>query len=496
MKTHKIQIINPRVRFAPSPTGYLHIGSARTVLFNWLVAKKYGGKFILRIEDTDLERSKPEFEKDITDGLKWLGLFWDEGIEVGGSFGPYRQSENLKTYEKYLRQLIEQNKAYYCFCTEDELEAKRQEMASRGEAPRYDGHCRRLSSEEVQKKLKSSISFVIRFKMPDKKIVFNDLIRGKVEFDAGLIGDPIIAKNFKAPLYNFTVVVDDYNMRISHIIRGEDHLSNTPKQIALYEALNWPVPLFGHLPLILDEKRAKMSKRFGTVAISEYRKEGYLPGALVNFLIFLGWHPEEKPGSGVKEVLTKEELIEQFSLDRVQKAGAVFNIDKLNWLNSEHIKRLEIDELTELAIPFLADVFGKKITEDIAYLKKVVDLYRERIKKLSDLPALVGYFFELPDYPAEFLYWQNMNKEELTANLDFLINLLSNLEEENFTQKQLEAILMPETEKRGRGQLFWPLRMALSGVKNSAGPFEIMNIVGQKETLRRLESARQKIKRC
>lgn len=493
MMTSKLQINKPRVRFAPSPTGYFHIGSARTALFNWLVAKKYGGKFIIRIEDTDVKRSKPEFEKDIIDGMKWLGLFWDEGLEMGGEYGPYRQSENFNIYEKYLRQLIDAGQAYYCFCSEEELEAKRQDALSRGEMFIYDGHCRNFSPEEVQKKLENKESFVIRLKMPEKKFIFNDIIRGKIEFDGDLIGDQVIAKNFHLPLYNFTVVVDDHNMEITHVIRGEDHISNTPKQIALYEALGWPAPVFGHLPLILDVNRAKLSKRFGAVAVNEYRRDGYLPEALVNFLVFLGWHPEEKTGEGAKEVLSKEELIQQFSLERVQKSGAIFNVEKLNWLNGEHIKKMPLNDFTEQAVLFLIPALGEKVTKDIDYLKKVLALHQERVKKLSELPNLVGYFFDLPDYPSELLYWQDMTKADLAINIDLLINLFSNLEEANFTKKQLEVILMPEAEKRGRGQLLWPLRVALSGAKNSAGPFEIMDIIGKSEILKRLEIAKEKL---
>ncbi|MDP2856212.1 MAG: glutamate--tRNA ligase [bacterium] len=493
MMISKLQINNPRVRFAPSPTGYFHIGSARTALFNWLVAKKYGGKFIIRIEDTDVKRSKPEFEKDIIDGMKWLGLFWDEGLEMGGEYGPYRQSENFNVYEKYLRQLIDAGQAYYCFCSEEELEAKRQDALSRGEMFIYDGHCRNFSPGEVQKKLKNKESFVIRLKMPEKKFVFNDIIRGKVEFDGSLIGDQVIAKNFRLPLYNFTVVIDDYNMRITHVIRGEDHISNTPKQIALYEALGWPTPVFGHLPLILDANRAKLSKRFGAVAVNEYRKDGYLPETLVNFLVFLGWHPEEKTGEGAKEVLSKEELIQQFSLERVQKSGAIFNVEKLNWLNGEHIKKMPLNDFTGQAVLFLIPALGEKVTKDIDYLKKVLVLHQKRVKKLSELPNLVGYFFDLPDYPSELLYWQDMKKADLVINIDLLINSFSNLEEANFTKKQLEVILMPEAEKRGRGQLLWPLRVALSGAKNSAGPFEIMDIIGKSEILKRLKIAKEKL---
>jgi glutamyl-tRNA synthetase len=357
----------------------------------------------------------------------------------------------------------------------------------------YDGHCRNFSAEEVQKKLKNKESFVIRLKMPEKKFIFNDVIRGKVEFDGSLIGDQVIAKSFRLPLYNFTVVIDDHNMQITHVIRGEDHISNTPKQIALYEALGWPIPIFGHLPLILDENRAKLSKRFGAVAVNEYRKDGYLAEALVNFLVFLGWHPEEKIGEGAKEVLSKEVIIKQFSLERVQKAGAIFNVEKLNWLNGEHIKKMSLDDFMEQAILFLIPVFGEKITQNISYLKKVLALHQERVKKLSELPNLIGYFFNLPEYASELLYWKDISKADLAINIDLLINLFSDLDGANFTQKQLEVILKPEAEKRGRGQLLWPLRVALSGAKNSAGPFEIMDIIGKTETLKRLEVAKEKL---
>jgi len=488
------EIKNPRVRMAPSPTGYFHIGSARTALFNYLVAKKYNGKFILRIEDTDKERSKPEYEADILDSLKWLGLLWDEGVEVGGSYGPYRQSERLDIYEKYLRELVDKGLAYYCFCSPEELEAKKEEMMSRGEVPRYDGHCRNLTEEEVKKKINDKNPFVIRLKMPEKIITVFDLIRGKVDFDTKLIGDFIIAKDFRSPLYNFSVVIDDHEMQITHVIRGEEHLSNTPKQIALYEALNWTPPIFAHLPLILNPDRSKMSKRFGDVALKDFRKKGYLPEAIVNFLVYLGWHPKEKAGEPINEILTLNEIIEQFDFFRIQKGGAVFNIEKLNWINTEHIKRMPIDELTSHAMPYLKEKFGDALLNDIEFVKKIVELHRTRIKTLAELPEMTSYFFVLPDYDAELLRWQDMSEEEVKNNLDFIYNLLSDLDNQLFTRQQLEAIILPEAEKRGRGKILWPLRVALSGQKNSAGPFEIMEIIGKNETLKRLATAIKKLK--
>ncbi|MFN7088300.1 MAG: glutamate--tRNA ligase, partial [Candidatus Paceibacteria bacterium] len=308
----------PRVRYAPAPTGPLHVGGARTVLFNWLFARKYGGSFIIRIEDTDVERSDPKFEKDILDSIRWLGLDWDEGPDIGGSYGPYRQSERLTIYAKYIKKLLDEDKAYRCFCSEEDLKAERQEMLSRGVPPKYSGRCKTLSKEEVEKNLKDGKFFLVRIKMPAKIVEVEDLIRGKVRFDTNLIGDIAISKKEDIPLYNFAAVVDDYEMKISHVIRGEDHLSNTPKQIVLQELLGFAHPEYAHLPLILGPDRTKLSKRHGAVGISEYRKLGYLPEALINFLSLLGWHV-----AGDREIFSKEDLIREFTLDRVQKAGAV-----------------------------------------------------------------------------------------------------------------------------------------------------------------------------
>lgn len=485
---------NIRVRIAPSPTGYFHIGTARTALFNWLFAKKHNGKFILRIEDTDVGRSTKEFEKDILDQMKWLGLDWDEGPEKGGDFGPYYQSQRLNLYEKYLKELIDKKCAYHCFCSEEELEAKRQEALGRGEVFLYDGKCRNLSIDEVNKRIANKESFVIRFKMPDKKIIFTDLIRGKAEFDGKLIGDQVIAKDFRTPLYNFVVVIDDYLMKISHVIRGEDHFSNTPKQIAIYEALGWTdIPKFAHLPLILNADRSKMSKRFGDVSVKEYRNAGYLPQALINFISFLGWHPEEKLGQGIDEILTSEEIVKQFELDRVQKAGAIFNVEKLNWLNNEHLKKIDLDKLIIMAQPYFESVFGKELIKNQEYLKKVIILNKERIKKLSDLPVISEYFFKLPEYSVELLSWKEMGNDKVKFIIDFLYKLLSSLGEADFSKENLEKVLMPEADKMGRGEVFWPLRVALSGLKNSANPIEILEILGKSESLKRLAIALKKI---
>ena len=304
-----------RVRIAPSPTGNFHFGTARTALFNFLFAKKEGGKFILRIEDTDLERSDEKYTKDIIEQLQWLGIQWDEG--------PYRQSERLSIYEKYLKQLLDQGNAYYCFCTEEQLEQQREEDKNKGVTPIYHGTCRSVSAEEVTRRHETGERSVIRSRVPDLtgSIKFHDLIRGDVAFDAALIGDTVIAKDVRTPLYNFAVVVDDYEMKISHVIRGEDHISNTPKQIMLQQALGFSQPQYAHLPLILNPDRTKMSKRAGPTAIAEYRQLGYLPEALINFMAFLGWNPKTE-----QDFFSLDELVKAFSLEGVGKGGAVFNI--------------------------------------------------------------------------------------------------------------------------------------------------------------------------
>ncbi|MDI6602855.1 MAG: glutamate--tRNA ligase [Patescibacteria group bacterium] len=346
-----------RTRFAPAPTGVLHIGGARTALFNYLFAKKNEGVFILRIEDTDIERSGQEYEKDIMESLKWLGIEWDEGPDVGGDYGPYRQSERLNIYAKYLEKLLAEDKAYYCFCSEEELEAQRQYQLSIGEAPHYSGKCANLSKEEVQRLREAGKSAVIRFRVPSKKVRFNDLIRGKLEFDTSLMGDIVIAKDLTIPLYNFACVVDDFEMKISQVIRGEEHISNTPKQILLQEALNFPSPQYVHLPMILGPDRTKLSKRYEAVGISEYKKEGYLPEALVNFMAFLGWNP-----GGEREIYSISSLIKEFSLERVQKGGAIFNIKRLDFLNGFYIRQRSVEKLTELCLPYLIEAgFLEKI---------------------------------------------------------------------------------------------------------------------------------------
>ncbi|MBI4101470.1 MAG: glutamate--tRNA ligase [Candidatus Nealsonbacteria bacterium] len=496
MFPEELEFIAPgqvRTRFAPSPTGVLHVGGARTALFNYLFAKKNRGSFVLRIEDTDIERSKPEYEKDIVESLKWLGIESDENPEKGGRYGPYRQREKLESYTAYLEKLLQEDKAYYCFCSEDELEAQRQDQQSRGETPKYSGKCRNLAKEEAEKRLKAGQPSVIRFKIPEKKVKFHDLIRGQVEFDNSLSGDIVIAKSLTLPLYNIAVVVDDFEMKISHVIRGEEHISNTPKQIALQEALGITPPQYAHIPLILAPDRSKLSKRHGAVSVLEYRKEGYLPETLINFLAFLGWNP-----GGEREIYSLASLTKEFSLERIQKGGAIFNIQRLDYLNGFYIRQRSGEKLAELCLPYLIEaglLAPGRIGLD--FVQKVISLHQERLKKLSEITELAGFFFKDDlEYDRELLKWKDMSEKEIAESLEKTAKLLRAMKED-WQKENLENLLLPEAEKTGdRGRLLWPLRVALSGKKASAGPFEIAATLGKEKTLERIEKALAKIKRA
>ena len=473
-----------RVRIAPSPTGPLHFGTARTALFNWFFARNHGGSFILRVEDTDIERSMPAFEADIIAGLKWLGLDWDEGPNIGGKYGPYRQSERLDIYEKYLKKLIDDNNAFYCFCSKEELEQDRQAMLSQGLVPKYSGKCKDIPKDETLKKIAEGDSAVIRFKMPLTEIEFHDLIRHKIKFDTSIIGDIVIARSLKSPLFIFAGVVDDYEMKISHVIRGEDHISNTPKQIMLQKALGFNEVEYAHLPLILSPDRSKLSKRYLESSLNDFIKMGYLPEAMVNFMAFLGWHPVED-----KEIMSREELIKEFNIKRTQKAGAIFNLEKLEWLNAQYIKKYDSKKL----IKMLLDFIPKNWAAENGLLLKILEIEKERLKKLSEFKELADFFFELPDYDKKLLIWKNTPEDRIKDNLNLLINELKKVPSADFNKNGLESVLMPLTEVWGRGELLWPLRAALSGKIASPGPFEIMEILGKDETLHRVEIAVKKI---
>jgi len=461
-----------RVRMAPAPTGLIHIGNIRTALFNYLFARNQNGKVILRIEDTDLKRSDPRFEKDILENLKWLGIEWEEF---------YQQSKRIEIYSKYLEKLLNEEAAYYCFCSQDELEAKKQEQMARGAPAKYNGKCKLFPEKEIKERLNRGEKSIIRFKTPIKKIRFNDLIRKEIEFDGELIGDFSIAKSLTSPLYNFAVVVDDFEMKISHVIRGEEHISNTPKQILLQEALGFSRPKYAHLPLILGPDKSKLSKRHGATAIADYRKEGYLPETLINFMAFLGWNPDTD-----KEAFLMKDLIKEFSLEKVQKSGAVFNMQRLNYLNGYYIRQKPLKELTELCQPYLPEM-------DPVYLEKIIAIYQERLKNLSEIKELTDFFFkDALEYDKELLRWKDMEDKDIAQTLDKLNKILYKIKEGEWTKENLDKVLISEAEKIGnRGYLLWPLRVALTGKEASAGPFEIAEILGKEKTLIRIQQAKE-----
>jgi nondiscriminating glutamyl-tRNA synthetase len=526
MSEKEKNIENPRVRIAPSPTGFLHIGTARTALFNYLFAQKYQGKFILRIEDTDEARSKKEYIEDIVEGLKWLKIFWDEGISPDdpskelGKYGPYKQSQRKNIYKKYIQKLLDEDKAYFCFCTKEDLEAQRQYQLSIGQPPIYNGKCRNLKKETIQEFLKQGKPHIIRFKNPDGKIVFKDLIKGKIEFDASLIGDMTIAKDIDSPLYNLAAVIDDYEMKISHVLRGEDHISNTPKQILLQKALEIENPEYGHFPLILGPDKSKLSKRHGTVSVNQYRQEGYLPEAMVNFIAFLGWNPGTE-----KEIFPLNSLIKEFSLEHCRQSSSIFNLKKLNWINGFYIRNKSLNKLTELCLPYFinADLIepffeteehlvgigpvdikqsyliketGEKIEPE--KLEKIVEIYQERLKHIAEIVDLTDFFFKKElFYKKELLLWKKMEEKDLKNVLNALEGLLEPISTSIWVKPHLEDLLLKKATEIGpggdRGWLLWPLRVALSGKKSSAPPFEIAEILGKEKTLLRLNQAKLKL---
>lgn len=468
-----------RVRFAPSPTGHFHIGNARTALFNWLFARQEGGVIVFRIEDTDEARSKKEYEDGICESLRWLGLDWDEGPDKGGDYGPYRQSERSSIYRKYLDQLLREGKAYYCYCTEEELEAEREAMTAQGLAPKYNGHCRNIATAPEGKKPQ-----VIRFKTPEANVTFKDMIRGVVTFDASLTGDIVIAKDLDHPLYNFAVVVDDELMQITHVIRGEDHISNTPKQILLGKALGFREPIFAHLPLLLNADRTKMSKRYAETTLLKYRDQGYLPQTIVNFLALLGWHPK-----GNQEIFSSEELVKEFSISRIQKAGAIFNEEKLLWLNKEHIKKMSLEALEEALTPMLVSHNIRIRSKEM--LHEIIEIQKERMKTLLDFFDLSDFFFALPEYDPKLLRWNDDPTKKALEALEAASHILTRAE--TLERREIEDAFAMLVEKNGKGSVLWPIRVALSGKSASPDPFDIMRILGKEESLSRISAAKRKL---
>ncbi len=491
-----------RVRIAPSPTGPLHIGTARTALFNYLFAKRMGGTFILRLEDTDVARSTLAFEKDILDGLHWLGLEWDEGPEVAGlpargPFGPYRQMQRLDRYREAAERLLAEDKAYHCYCSQEELAADKAAQEAAHQPPHYVGRCARLTPEQRAAREAEGRKPVVRFRVGEGVVAFDDIVRGHVEIDTtALGGDLIIVRSDGTPLYHFTVCVDDTDMEISHVIRGEDHLSNTPKHILLFQAMGADVPQFAHLPLILNPDRTKMSKRKSQTAVADYRAQGYIPEAFVNFLSLLGW------SSGTEEeIFTLDELAERFSLERVQSGGAVFDRERLEWLNGQWIRKLTDDELVERCLPFLvtavevaAGPTGSARTPTAEDLRPLMPMVRERMSTLSGVGPLLDFLFvdELsvePDVLVPKRWDAPTTAEALTAAR----GIIAEIGRVSFEADELEAPLRALAEERGwkAGDLFMAIRVAITGKTATPPLFDTMVALGYERTLERIDAARE-----
>jgi nondiscriminating glutamyl-tRNA synthetase len=453
-----------RGRFAPSPTGYVHVGNARTALFNWLFARHHGGVNVLRIEDTDVERSREEYERQLLEDLCWFELDWDEGPDKGGPFGPYRQSERLEIYVKHAAQLIEQDHAYYCFCSAEQLEAERQEALKAGRQPRYSGRCRKLAREEAARRKAAGAPAALRLKIVESTFSWNDLVHGPTRFSSEVIGDPILLRSDGHPAYNYAVVIDDHLMEITHVIRGDDHISNTPRQLAVYRALGWEPPQFAHLSTILGSDRTRLSKRHGATSLQSFRELGILPEALRNYLALLGWSPAD----GKTEILSPRGLVEQFSLDRITKSPAVFDPEKLAWLNRHYMKISPLRRLAELSVPFLAGAGYLREPVDaasLAWLERVVDAVLKNLDYLSQIPVAARLVFEyearavVGDEETRHVAEDPASREVLKA---FIPKALAERELTYERFRDVAKSVQKETGKKGK-DLFHPIRVALTG---------------------------------
>jgi glutamyl-tRNA synthetase/nondiscriminating glutamyl-tRNA synthetase len=458
-----------RVRFAPSPTGQLHIGNVRTALFNWLFARQARGTFILRIEDTDLERSEARYETQLLQDLKWMGMDWDEGPDVGGPYPPYRQSEKMDRYHSYANRLIQDRKAYYCFCTAEELEREREEALAKGGQPMYSGKCRGLDPAEIERRHAAGEPAAIRLQIPEHPIKFHDIVRGDVEFSNEVVSDPIIVRSSGMPVYNYVVVIDDADMKITHVIRGDDHISNTPKQVAVYEALGLPVPKFAHLSTILGPDRERLSKRHGATSVANFREMGILPEALMNYLALLGW----APSGGDREIFAKSELIKEFSLERVTPSPAVFDTEKLHWLNRHYLKQAPAERIHDLGIGFLqrACLLPLEMNGTVSeWAGRLIDLLTPYVDQLDQLPERANIVFR---FNAASAASAQENAEVFASpSLQTVIKAFAQraVAEPVLTVERFNAIMnevKAETGAKGK-DLFHPVRVAL--IETHSGP--------------------------
>lgn len=484
-----------RVRFAPSPTGHLHVGGLRTALYNYLFAKHNGGKFILRIEDTDQTRKVEGAVENLIAALEWAGIHYDEGPNREGNHGPYVQSERLTLYHQHATQLVEQGKAYYCFCTQERLEEVRQKQIAAKLQPSYDRHCRDLPKDEVGRRRAAGEKHVVRMKVPlGGELTFEDIIRGNVTFSYGVLDDQVILKSDGFPTYHLAVVVDDHLMEITHVIRGEEWLSSTPKHVLLYQFFGWELPTFAHLPLLLNPDKSKLSKRQGDVAVEDYRAKGYLKEAIINFVAFLGWNPGDE-----REIFLLDELVKEFSLERVGKSGAVFNIEKLNWLNAQHLRKKPVVELLAMVKEYLSPSVGLVQSSlinkhfDDAYVLQIIGAMRERALFVKDLVENCPYFFEPPtEYDPAIVKkrWKQQTPEYMRKLIEEF-KLLGQPNKEDY-----EAALHRVAATLGvsNGELIHGLRLAVSGMGIGPGLYDIVFILGKDETIRRISTAIERLK--
>ncbi|WP_299092151.1 glutamate--tRNA ligase [uncultured Metabacillus sp.] len=477
-----------RVRYAPSPTGHLHIGNARTALFNYLFAKNQGGKFIVRIEDTDKKRNIEGGEESQLKYLKWLGIDWDESVDVGGEYGPYRQSERNDIYKKYYEELLERGLAYKCYCTEEELEKEREEQIARGETPHYSGKHANLTAEEQKVYEDQGLKPSIRFRVPaNREFRFTDMVKGDISFESEGMGDFVIVKKDGTPTYNFAVAVDDHLMKISHVLRGEDHISNTPKQIMIYEAFGWDIPTFGHMTLIVNEQRKKLSKRDESIIqfIEQYEELGYLSDALFNFIALLGWSPV-----GEEEIYSKEQLIEIFDAARLSKSPAVFDTQKLAWMNNQYIKQLEVDQLVPLALPHL--VKAGKVSEAMSGEEKeriygLIALYQEQMSYGAEIVTLTELFFK-DDITYNDEAKAVLEGEQVPEVLKAFVSELEGLED--FSAENVKTAIkgvQKATGQKGKN-LFMPIRVAITGQTHGPDLPKSIAVLGKNTVLSRLEN--------
>jgi glutamyl-tRNA synthetase len=475
----------PRVRFAPSPTGYLHIGGARTALFNWLYARRHGGTFILRIEDTDTERSSDDMTAGILSSLRWLGLNWDEGPEVGGPYGPYLQSARRDRHLAHARQLLDRGAAYYCYCPAEKLQAKRAEAEAAGSAWMYDRVCQALSPREVAAREAAGEPRVVRVLVPEADTSFDDQVHGRISVPFTTIEDFVIVRSDGSPTYQLSVVSDDIDMKVTHVVRGDDHISNTPKQILLYRALGVPVPTFAHVPLILGPDKKRLSKRHGATAVGEYEAQGYLPDAMVNFLALLGW----SPGSGDRELFSRSELVDLFTLDGISGGNAILNPVKLDWFNQQYIAKASHASLVEALHPLLTDAGLWRDDFDPAWLEAVFGLLRPRSKRLTDFVSQFKLFVADDVERDPSAVAKHLGDDAARAHLAALREKLSTVE--TFDAAGLETVARALAIERGikAGTLIHAARVAVTGQTVSPGIFEVLELVGRKRVLARIDRA-------